>query len=69
MPPARKTPYAGVTLTRAVRDDLQRVALTMSAQLGRRLSMSAIAAAALAVAERYPDELTAELAASGDADQ
>jgi hypothetical protein len=59
--------YASMTVTRDARDTLQRLALTHSARLGRRLSMSTVLLAALATAEAHPDDLIAQLAhANGD---
>lgn len=66
MPPARRTPYVSVSLSARARDDLQNAALTLSAQVGRRLTMSDIARADRAVAARHPDELLAELTAVPD---
>lgn len=61
MPPRRRTPYLSVNLTEPARNALQRASLNMSATVGKRLSMSAIAVAVVAVAERHADELQAEL--------
>lgn len=61
MPPKRRTPYVSVNLTVDARNALQRLTLLRSAELERRLSMSAVLVAALAVAERHIDEMTNEL--------
>lgn len=55
--------YTSVRLIAEVRDTAQRSALTLSAEIGRRLSISDIVRAALAVADQHPDELRAALAA------
>lgn len=62
MPPTRRTPYVSVSLHNRVRDDLQTAALALSAQVGRRLTLSDIARADRAVASLHPDELLAALA-------
>jgi hypothetical protein len=63
VPPQRKTPVTAVTLPVVTRDRLNRMAIDMSARLGRRVSMAALVVAALTVAELHPDELAAALAA------
>lgn len=65
----RRTPYVSVNLTVPAREAVQRAALDYSARVGRRLAMSAVVVAALEVANRHPDELTAALSASKGADQ
>lgn len=62
----RKTPYVSTNLTVPARDRLQRLTLTMAAEAGRRLSMSAVLLAALDVAEQDRDSLTAALTAAAD---
>lgn len=57
----RRTPYVSVNLTVDARNAVQRAALDYSAKVGRRLAMSSIVVAALEVANRHPDELTAAL--------
>ncbi|WP_027935489.1 hypothetical protein [Amycolatopsis thermoflava] len=57
MPPKRKTPFVSVNLTVQARDALQRAALLTSAEVGRRLSMSAVLLAAIKVTEDHPAEL------------
>lgn len=61
MPTQRRTPYVSVHMTRAVHTALQRRTLELSAQVGRRISMSAVILAALAVADRHQDEFLAAL--------
>lgn len=68
MPPIRRTPFVSTNLTVPARDRLQRLSLTLSAEAGRRLSMSAVLLAALAVAEAHPAELVAALTASPGGD-
>jgi hypothetical protein len=58
LPPHRKTPYVSANLTVEARDALQRLTLTVSAEAGRRIGMSAVLLAALAVATAHKDQLT-----------
>jgi hypothetical protein len=62
VPPARRTPLTGVSVTVATRDALNRFALDLSAQLGRRISLSALVAALHDVGQRHRDEVLAQLA-------
>ncbi|WP_189062240.1 hypothetical protein [Longimycelium tulufanense] len=60
----RQTPYVSVSMTREVRAALQDAVLLLSAQVGRKLTLSDIARADRAVAMRHPDELLEELSKS-----
>lgn len=53
----RKTPVTALSLPVVLRDQINLVALELSAQLGRRISMAAVVGAALEVAKRHSDEL------------
>ena len=57
----RKTPVTAFSVPVAVRDAANRLALDISAALGRRISMAAVVAASIEVASRHPDELRAAL--------
>lgn len=62
MPPQqRKTPVSTVSLWTTVRDELNRLTLEMSVQVGRKVSVSAVVAAMLTVVERRKDELAEAL--------
>lgn len=61
--------YASLKIAPAARDALQRLALNMSADAGKRLTMSDALIAAVSVAERHPDELRAALTDQKGADQ
>lgn len=65
----RRTQYVSVNLTVPARNAIQRAGLDYSAKVGRRLPMSAIVLAALDVATRHSDELTAVLSASEGVEQ
>lgn len=62
MPPARKTPFTGVSMTIATRDAMNRFALELGAKTGRRVSLSALTDALMVVGRRHEDELIAALA-------
>lgn len=64
----RRTPYVSVNLTVPARNAIQRAGLDYSAKVGRRLPMSEIVLAALTVASRHDDELTAALTAPSEGD-
>lgn len=56
MPQRRKTPYVSVNLTVPARDAVQGEALDVSAQVRRRVPLSEVVLAAIAVARQHPDE-------------
>jgi hypothetical protein len=62
----RKTPVTAFSVPVAFRDVVNRLALDMSAELGRRISMAAVVIAAVAVAREHPQELRAALTAPAD---
>jgi hypothetical protein len=49
--------YVSMQLTEPAREQMQRTQLNVSAAVGRRLTMSAVALAVYAVAERHQDEV------------
>lgn len=49
--------YVSVGLTDQARDALREAVLNMTTPAGRKLSMSEVLLAALAIAKRHPDEL------------
>jgi len=55
--------YTAVSLKIEARDALRRAALDLTSPVGRRVTISEVLLAALAVAERHRDELLAELTA------
>lgn len=57
----QNTRYITVSLTLPARSALQSGALQFSAKAGRRLTMSDVVIAALAVAEAHPDEVVERL--------
>lgn len=57
----RRTVFVSMNVTIPARDSLQRAALGLHGDAGRRLSMSDVLIAALAVAGRHRDEWVAEL--------
>jgi hypothetical protein len=57
----RRTKFVSVNLTTSARDAVQRATLDLSAQVGRRLSMSTVVEAAITVAQQHTDELSAAL--------
>jgi hypothetical protein len=59
VPTPRKTPYVSVNLTIPARDALQQLTFEEQARAGRRLALSPVLLAAITVARRYPDELSA----------
>lgn len=64
----RRTPYVSVNLTVPARDAVQRAALDYSAQMGKRLPMSTIVVAALAIARQHDADVLAAIAAEQDAE-
>ena len=58
---ARQTPYVSVNLTVPARNALQTATLQLSARANRRLPMSAIVLAAIAVADTHPEEFESAL--------
>ena len=56
-------PYVAVSLKSEARDALRRAALALTSPVGRRVTISEVLLAAVAVAERHRDELLAELTA------
>lgn len=61
----RRTRFVAVNLTVPARSALQQTTLRTSADIGRRLSLSAVLLAALTLAERHPDELLSILTEGG----
>jgi len=57
----RKTPVTALSIPVVTRDEINLVALDLSAKAGRRISMAAVVAASLAVAKRHEPELIAAL--------
>jgi len=57
----RRTPYVAVNLTVPARDELQRTSLRVSGLVERRIPMSQVLMAALAIAARHNDEFLNEL--------
>lgn len=55
--------YVSVGLTDQARDALREAVLNMTTPAGRKLSMSEVLLAALAIAKRHPDELLETLSA------
>jgi hypothetical protein len=58
---ARKTPVSAVSIATATRDELNRYALSVSAEVGRRVSVSALVSALLAVGTTHHGEVIAAL--------
>ena len=58
----RRTPYVSVNLTTRARNALQTATLQLSAQVDKRLPMSAVVLAALEVASQHPEEFLSALA-------
>lgn len=67
--PPRKTPMTALSVPVAVRDAVNRVALQLSADLGRRVSMGAVVEAALEITSedmgRLRDVLSRQAAGEG----
>lgn len=57
----RHTKYVSVNLTEPARNALQTATLQLSAQVDKRLAMSAVALAALRVAQQHPEEFVQAL--------
>jgi hypothetical protein len=57
----RKTPVTALSLPVTVRDEINLVALDLSAKIGKRISMAAVVGASVAVAKRHESELIAAL--------
>ena len=57
----RKTPVTAFSVPVTTRDVVNRLALDLSADLGRRVSMASLVSAAVAVARNHPDELRSAL--------
>lgn len=57
-------PGTPVRLAASVHAELQQAVLTLSAEIGRRLSMSDVVHATIMVARRHPAELSTELVRS-----
>jgi len=53
----RKTPVTALSLPVPVRDEINRVALDLSARIGRRISMAAVVRAAVKVARDHESAL------------
>lgn len=60
----RERPYVSVNLTVPARDAVQGAALDVSAQVRRRVPLSEVVLAAIAVAQAHPDEFQAALTPS-----
>jgi len=56
--------FVSVNMTPPARDAVQRMAVLVSAQVGRRTPMSPALLAALEVAERHMDEVAEQLASN-----
>lgn len=65
----RRTPYVSVNLTVPARNELQQATLRLSAAAGRRLSLSAVLLAALAVANVHGDEFKEAVTDPNGADE
>ena len=63
---ARKTPVSAVSIATATRDELNRYALSVSAEIGRRVSVSALVTALLAVGKNHHAEVIAALTPKED---
>lgn len=57
----RKTPVTALSVPVTVRDEINLVALGLSAKVGKRISMAAVIGASIAVAKRHESELIAAL--------
>jgi hypothetical protein len=66
LPPRRKTPYVTAQLTVEARNALQHASLSLSAEAGQRLTMSAVLIAALQVANEHKDQFTELLAPTAE---
>jgi len=62
----RKTPVTALSVPVTVRDQLNRIALDLSAELGWRVSMAAVVSASADVAARHRSELKAALSRTTD---
>jgi hypothetical protein len=62
----RRTPYVSVNLTTRARNALQTATLQLSAQVDKRLPMSAVVLAALEVASQHPEEFLSALRPTTD---
>lgn len=54
---SRKTPVTALSLPVVVRDEINLVALDLSAEVGRRISMASVVLASLKVAKNHRAEL------------
>lgn len=68
MAPTKRTGYTAVSMPTRVRDALQSTALAVSADVGKRISLAAVASAALTVARAHPDEFRKALTAPSEGD-
>jgi hypothetical protein len=65
----RKTKFVSVNLTTGARDELQRMTLQAQADVGKRLSMSAVLLAALATAAAHLETFHVHLTDPNGADE
>lgn len=64
----RKTPVTAFSVPVSTRDDVNLLALDLSSELGRRVSMAAVLGAAVAVARAHRSELLDALRPSSPSD-